>query len=147
METIYEFLAPVESFGCVIWMNPIQVFVHPLSVVLSQFAFVLLVQYQYMNQNKILTRATASYQYALWTFRNSFPTARREILSSCVHHPYNICIKREREFCPGLRIFFGISVQMSMLWRTLVGEILYPVRLSTERTPANANCCFRNKFI
>ena len=36
-----------------------------------------------------------------------------------------------------------------MLWRTLrmVGEIRYHVRLSTERTPANANCCFRNKFI
>ena len=34
-----------------------------------------------------------------------------------------------------------------LLWRTLVGEIRYPVRLSTERIPANANCCFRNKFI
>ena len=30
---------------------------------------------------------------------------------------------------------------------TFASEIRYPVRLSTERTPANTNCCFRNLFI
>ena len=39
------------------------------------------------------------------------------------------------------------SVVKEMYASTLGSGIRYSVRLSTERTPANANCCFRNKFI
>ena len=37
--------------------------------------------------------------------------------------------------------------QENVVLSTFASEIRYPVRLSTERTPANTNCCFRNLFI
>ena len=37
-----------------------------------------------------------------------------------------------------------VYVVKEMYASTLGSGIRYPVRLSTERTPANANCCFRN---